>query len=367
MYDTARRFVQRCNDCSFFVDKKTKEPIRHHVVPQKCWETVAVDLFGPMPSSRHVVVVQDIGSRYPAAKLVTSTKTDKVIPALDEIYGDYGYPAVQISDNGPPFNSQKMKQYTDSHSIKTRFATPYFPSQNPAETFMKTVGKAMKIANHSKESEAEALRDALRTYQQTPHPATDIPPANMLFQDGINTHFPRKSSSEIDVRESRKTDHESKVANQARVNSSKYRKQSSIGPGDVVLVRDCTRNSKFDPKYLPDPFILVKLNEDSKQVMLQGLKVQKVVVRHLDDVKDFHGSLDSDEDQTKFMCDAPQSEVEKAAQEAHLDAHAAESLADSCIVQVPGPSPAENQTQVQDEVSRSTRIPTATRRYIEDC
>ena len=181
MYDKVRRFVLRCRDCSLFVDKKTKEPIRHHVVPQKCWETVAVDLFGPMPSSKHVVVVQDIGSRYPAAKLVTSTKADKVLPALDEIYGDYGYPEVQISDNGPPFNSQKMKQYTDSHSIKTRFASPYFPSENPAETFMKTVGKAMEIANHSKESEAEALRNALGTYRQTPHPATGIPPANMIF------------------------------------------------------------------------------------------------------------------------------------------------------------------------------------------
>ena len=59
---------------------------------------------------------------------------------------------------------------------------------------------------------------ALRTYRQTPHPATDIPPANMLFRDGFKTHFPKKSSSEIDVQESRKTDHESKVATQWQIN-----------------------------------------------------------------------------------------------------------------------------------------------------
>ena len=79
-------------------------------MPNKCWETVAVDLFGPMPSSRHVVIVQDLGSRYPAAKLVTSTKADKVIPALEEIYDEYGYPENQISDNGPPFNSKKNER-----------------------------------------------------------------------------------------------------------------------------------------------------------------------------------------------------------------------------------------------------------------
>ena len=60
-----------------FANKKTKEPIKHHEVPQKCWETVAVDLFGPMPSSKHVVVVQDICSRNPVAKLVSSTKADQ--------------------------------------------------------------------------------------------------------------------------------------------------------------------------------------------------------------------------------------------------------------------------------------------------
>ena len=74
-----------------FTDKKTKEPLKHHQDPNKCWDMVAVDLFGPMPSSKHIVVVQDIGSRYPAAKLVSSTKADKVIPALKEIYGEYGY------------------------------------------------------------------------------------------------------------------------------------------------------------------------------------------------------------------------------------------------------------------------------------
>ena len=141
MYDKVKNFVEKCEECCLFVDKKTKEPIQHHKIPRKAWETVAVDLFGPMPSSRHVVVVQDIGSRFPAAKLVSSTKADKVIPILDEIYTEYGYPDTQISDNGPPFNSIKMRQYNESHGIAAQFSTPYTPSQNPAETFMKRLEK----------------------------------------------------------------------------------------------------------------------------------------------------------------------------------------------------------------------------------
>ena len=102
MFAKVKKFVESCEDCSVFVDKKTKEPIRHHKVPNESWHSVSVDLFGPMPSSKHVVVVQDLGFRFPAAKLVTSTKAEKVIPVLKDIYNAYGNPEQQISDNGPP-------------------------------------------------------------------------------------------------------------------------------------------------------------------------------------------------------------------------------------------------------------------------
>ena len=48
-----KNFVKLWNDCKFFVDKKTQEPIRPYRVPDQSWETVAVDLFGPMPYLPH--------------------------------------------------------------------------------------------------------------------------------------------------------------------------------------------------------------------------------------------------------------------------------------------------------------------------
>ena len=56
-----------------------------HAVPTKCWESVAVDLFGPLPSRNHVVVVQDLGSRYAVARLVSSTSANKVLPAMADV------------------------------------------------------------------------------------------------------------------------------------------------------------------------------------------------------------------------------------------------------------------------------------------
>ena len=67
------QFVKGCEDCQIFTDNKITEPIRPHGVPSRCWEKVAVDLFGPMPSSNHVVVVQDLASCFPAAKVASSS------------------------------------------------------------------------------------------------------------------------------------------------------------------------------------------------------------------------------------------------------------------------------------------------------
>ena len=285
MFTKVKNFVLGCADCARFVDKKTKEPITPHKVPCSAWDTVSVDLFGPMPSSRHVVVVQDIGSRYPAAKLVASTKGNEVIPALDDIYSEYGYPDVQISDNGPPFNSRSMKEYTDSHGIQTRFSAPYFPRQNPAETFMKTIGKGMKISRHDRVSEEKAIKETLKTYRQTPHPATGIPPASFIFRDGVKTAFPRKTVSDGDIKMSRAMDEQNKEERQKVVNNSKYVKHDSFSRGDMVMVRDANRRSKFSSLFLPDPFVVVDLDDDAGHVILEDMNSTRLVVRHLDDVK----------------------------------------------------------------------------------
>ena len=45
-----------------------------------------MDLFGPMPDNRHILVAQDMVSRFPAAKILTKTDTAHVTDALREFY-----------------------------------------------------------------------------------------------------------------------------------------------------------------------------------------------------------------------------------------------------------------------------------------
>ena len=77
-------FVNNCFHCQMFTNKVYRHPIEPNKVPGKCWEETSVDLFGPLPSQNNIIVIQDLASRYPVAKLVKSTSAKSVIPVLEE-------------------------------------------------------------------------------------------------------------------------------------------------------------------------------------------------------------------------------------------------------------------------------------------
>ena len=280
-------FVKACNNCSMFVDKRTKEPIKPHRVPEKCWDTVSVDLFGPMPTSKHVVVVQDLALRFPAAKLVTSTKADKVLPALSKIYASYGNPEVQISNNVPPFNSAQMHHFTANKSIKLQMTPPLHPFSNPVETFMRPLGKAMKIAHQIGTPEREALESALNSYLHTHHPATGIPPAALTFRDGQRYDLPRTYATEEDVRRAREAENQKKSENEEKINSSKYRKASTFNIGDKVRIRNYQKSRKFDLVFLAQSFKIIGINDAGNKIIVEHQENGFALCRHPDDIKPF--------------------------------------------------------------------------------
>ena len=69
------------------------------------------------------------------------------------------------------------------------------------------------------------------------------------------------------------------------MNDSKYVKHESVSRGDMVMVRDTNRRSKFSSLFLPDPFVVIDLDDDAGHVILEDMNSTKLVVRHLDDVK----------------------------------------------------------------------------------
>ena len=270
---------------AIFTNKKPHEPERPHNVPEKCWPDVAVDLFRPMPSSNHIVVVQDLASRYSAPNIVSFTKASKVIPALADIYDAFGNPETQLSDNGPPFNSAAMKQFTENKAIDQKSIPPLYPSSNPVEAFMKPMAKTMKIARQNKIPEREAQQQLLTNYRDTPHPAAGISPSAMLFRDPPNSSFPRISISEDDVKEARARDAKVKSIRKSYISSSKYKIPSNFNISDKVLIRNFNKSSKYDPYFQGEPCIVKDILQNNLLLERNGTLYK----RHHDDVKFCHG------------------------------------------------------------------------------
>ena len=77
-----QKMVQGCKECAIFTPKTRKNIlIPHKLEDYNAWEKISVDLFGPMPDHRHIVVAQDMVSKFPAAKILKKTDANHVLQA----------------------------------------------------------------------------------------------------------------------------------------------------------------------------------------------------------------------------------------------------------------------------------------------
>ena len=105
----------------------------------------------------------------------------------------------------------------------------------------------------------------------------------MIFRDGLRTQFPRKSCSQKYIECARQYDKEQKEKSQLRVNSSKYRKVSDLKIGDAVLIRNHTRNSKFQPLFGPEPYTIVSITDEGNKLTVERCSDGGTLIRHPDE------------------------------------------------------------------------------------
>ena len=276
------QYVKGCKDCEIFTNKTTHSMLHHHW-PKESWKDVNIDLFGPMPDNKHVLVVTDSMSRFPAAKIVPNTSAAPVINALNDIYTDFGQPNSHRTDNGPPFNSEAFNQFSTATGTKHVKTFPYHPQANPAETFMKPLGKSMKIAHHNNANKNLALNQLLSSYRATPHSATGVTPGNMLFRSGYRSGFPATEPlTDEQAEEARERDIKQRSERTNKLNNSKHRKDDDLRVGDIVHTRINKRTSKFQPLFDPTPRTVTSIDNGGITCIDTLGTTQR---RHLDDVK----------------------------------------------------------------------------------
>ena len=116
------------------------EPMLQSSLPSHPWEKVGADLF-QLKDFTYLVVV-DYYSRYMEIQKLTSVTSAGVISALKAIFSRHGIPVEFMSDNGPQFASQEMKEFAERYCFTLVTSSPHYPQSNGlAERTIKTVRK----------------------------------------------------------------------------------------------------------------------------------------------------------------------------------------------------------------------------------
>ena len=180
-------FIQSCPICQKTVTL-LREPLINTLLPSYPWERIAADLFDLKGSTNLLVV--DYYSRFMKVQRLNTTTSSSVVTHLKSIFARFGIPTTMISDNGPQFNSQEMKEFSQSYGFRHVTTSPYYPQANGlAERTVKTV---KRLLEHS----SDPYR-ALLSYRATPIPWCARSPAELLMGRKIRTDVPQSKDNLI--------------------------------------------------------------------------------------------------------------------------------------------------------------------------
>ena len=303
--------VNGCLACQASTFPPTRDPLKPTQLPDRAWQRVAVDFWGPLPTGEHLLVVIDEYSRYPEVEICSGTSSKAVIPHLDKIFATHGVPEVIKTDGGPPFNGYQFKQYVKWLGVTHRVVSPEDPEANGlAEAFMKVLKKTWGTAHAEGKNPKQQMYSMLRQYRATPHCSTNQAPAEVLFNRPYKTRLPEyvrptsPSSKEETMHEAEAQAKKRQKLWKDRVRNVKHHK---IRVGDNVLLLQ--QADKTKPKYDPRSYKVKKVigtqisaERDDKIVIRDAQRFKKVNIKkpynykaeraRLDEQADWHPVID---------------------------------------------------------------------------
>ena len=249
--------VKHCIPCQANSNRREYEPLSMSELPPGPWQHLSIDFCGPLPSGESLLVITDEYSRYPVVEILTNTGVENVIPIVDKVLSQFGYPIVIKSDNGPQFRSKLWQDYMKTCGIEHRRITPLWPKANAqAESFNKPVMKAIRSAHVLRTGWKKELYKFCRMYRSTPHCSTLFTPHFLMFGRESRTKLPELNMSPHPADDIvRQRDAQAKLKMKNYADNLHNAKPCNIKNGDIVLVKQRKEN-KLSTYFDPSPMVV---------------------------------------------------------------------------------------------------------------
>ena len=179
----AEKQTETCLPCQTVRTPTHQEPIKPSALPEGPWQYVEMDFQGPYPSGEYIFVMIDRYSHWPEMAFFNKAPNAKsTILAMRSVFANKGVPITCQSDNGPPFQSKEMREFSQGGGFKHKHITPEWPQANgTVERFNRTMKEALQAGSIENRPMKEMALEFIQAYRATPHRATGVSPFAALY------------------------------------------------------------------------------------------------------------------------------------------------------------------------------------------
>ena len=216
-----RKYINGCETCQKpkAHQEKPHNPLHPHEIPKAPWEHILVDLIGELPESNSfnaILVITDILSKM---IIIIPTNMDLMVYGMawmyrDHVWSKHRVPRKVISDRGPQFVAQFMRDLHKLTGTTANLSTAYHPQMDgQTERVNQEVEQYLQIfVNHRQSDWNEWLSCVEFSFNNKAHTSTGFSPFYVNYglhlNMGTNPRKEVKSQGAVDFAEKMKKVHE---------------------------------------------------------------------------------------------------------------------------------------------------------------
>ena len=235
-----------CSECEKDRPSQAAEPQIHLPVPTHYFENISAD-FAEV-DGQPFLVTTDWRSGWFTTVKVSSTNSKSTIQILRDFFADTRVPSILFTDNGPPFNSAEFSDFCRNWGVRHITSSPYYAQSNSyAENGVKQAKALLRKCFSNGRLDREKWAKGLLQIRNTPHKATGLSPAVMLYGHAVNDVVPAHKSALSKSWHKELAAYDRKIACE-RQRMDKYRggrSLPSLPEGTAVVIQN-RQNKRWD-------------------------------------------------------------------------------------------------------------------------
>ena len=199
MFNDAVRFAKACPECVVATGNgRTIKPPLHPIPVSRPFQILGIDIMDlPLTErgNKHVIVIQDLFTKWPLVFAVPDQKTSRIAQLIaEEVVPCFGVPECLLSDRGTNLLSNLMADLCRMLGVTKLNTTAYHPQCDGAvERFNRTLKTILR--KHAAKFGCQwdrFLPGVLWAYRNTPHTSTGEKPSFLLY--GVDCRSPTEAA-----------------------------------------------------------------------------------------------------------------------------------------------------------------------------